>query len=497
MEIQQTNTGAVNALGELIDPLGLKLEDAGGNVNIYGADPIFPSAVKLAEAVSISAMAAAVGVAAIEKERSGTGQDLSIDVRKGGHHNSPEFTCHPMIGGHKYPKPLFPPYEFSVIPFRTKDGRFVYPIGVYPHQHIKYGNFFNCGANPASIAAAIATWDALELEEEAAAVGLPIVMARTPEEWAAHPQGQYLAAEPVIAVRKIGESEPIPFSPRGRIFDQIKVLSLTHAIAGPVVGRTLAEHGANVLCVNDDDFEHEWVYDDANVGQRSTRLDLNVAEDLELCTELAKTADVFIDSFRGRKIQQFGFLPEQLAELRPGIVVVSVRCYGWGGPWFERGGFDQIGSAVSGLTMVEGIDGAPALPATIMLNDYTTGYLGAAGAIAALRRRAKEGGSYHVTVSLTRSAMWAMSLGLVPKVARSFAVNPAQLILKGMSLENRKNIEKSIYGLKQRLATPEMIVRDTPLGKLCRLAPAVTFSETPAYWSDPLLVPRGSSTPAW
>ena len=61
--------------------------------------------------------------------------------------------------------------------------------------------------------------------------------------------------------------------PADRPLGNTRVLSLTHAVAGPVVGRTLAEQGAEVLSVNHhDDFEHDWVYDDANVGHRSTFL---------------------------------------------------------------------------------------------------------------------------------------------------------------------------------------------------------------------------------
>lgn len=66
------------------------------------------------------------------------------------------------------------------------------------------------------------------------------------------------------------------------------------------------------------------------------------------------------------------------------------------------------------------------MPPTFLINGYVTGYMGAAGATAALIRRAKEGGSYHVTVSLARNAMWYLTLGLIPQEERSFAVNPYQ-----------------------------------------------------------------------
>jgi hypothetical protein len=181
------------------------------------------------------------------------------------------------------------------------------------------------------------------------------------------------------------------------------------------------------------------------------------------------------------------------AELRPGIIVVSVRCYGWGGPWAERGGFDMLGTAASGLAMLEGTNGIPSLPPTALINDYVTGYLGAAGATAALIRRAKEGGSYHVTVSLTRNAMWYQSLGLVPPEERAFAENP----FHHLDDLNPKEALGLVENLKQRLLEPEVLIRETPLGQVRRLAPAVTYSATPASWDDPILIPMGASSPIW
>jgi crotonobetainyl-CoA:carnitine CoA-transferase CaiB-like acyl-CoA transferase len=494
MNAQQNNARAVKALAELIEPLGLSLDDTGGRVNFFGADPLFPSCVRLGEAFSISAMAGAVGAAAIWRERTGKGQNLSIDIRQAAHGINPEFTFHPTVGGHPYPNPIGSSHPFTIFPYKTKDGRWVYPSGVYPRQHVAWSNFFGCDISHASVAAAIARWDADELEEAANAKGHTLCIARSPEEWLAHPQGLYLSREPAIAVRKIGESEPEPFRPADRPLRNIRVLSLTHAVAGPVVGRSLAEQGAEVLSVNHhNDFEHDWVYDDANVGHRSTFLDLENERDNQTCRDLASVADVVVDNFRGRRLERFGLSPKELAKRRPGIIVVSVRCYGWDGPWFNRGGFDMLGSAASGLAMLEGANGMPSMPPTALINDYITGYLGAAGATAALLKRAKEGGSYHVTVSLTRCAMWIQSLGLVPEDERAFARNHIQDIWTS----SRADLAKATCDLKLRLFEPAVLIRDTPLGKVRRLAPAVTYSTTPASWDDPIVVPRGSSTPEW
>ena len=130
------------------------------------------------------------------------------------------------------------------------------------------------------------------------------------------------------------------------------------------------------------------------------------------------------------------------------------------------------GSAVSGLMTIEGSAAEPRFPVTFLINDYITGYLGAIGAMAALVKRATEGGSWHVTVSLTRSAMWCGSLGFV---------DPAQA---GCDDE---------HSLRQ----PDPYDAPSPLGDVHMLAPPVRFSRTPSAWPDPILVPRGSSRAEW
>jgi hypothetical protein len=98
--------------------------------------------------------------------------------------------------------------------------------------------------------------------------------------------------------------------------------------------------------------------------------------------------------------------------------------------------------------------------------------MGAVGASAALVKRSTVGGSWHVTVSLTKSAMWCGSLGLV---------DPA------LACRDEDH----------SLREPIPYDAATPFGPVHMLAPPVRFSHTPAAWSDPILVPRGSSRPAW
>jgi crotonobetainyl-CoA:carnitine CoA-transferase CaiB-like acyl-CoA transferase len=212
---------------------------------------------------------------------------------------------------------------------------------------------------------------------------------------------------------------------------------------------------------------------DTNIGKRSAFIDLNSELDQQTIRRLIVGADVMVQSWRPGSLKKKGIGPEEAAVIRPGIIYVSVSAFGDAGPWRTRGGFEQLGQVVSGIASEEGGADRPKLVPTYMLNDYLTGYLGAVGAMLALIRRAREGGSYHVKLSLARTSMWVQSLGLEneidPKVqGRHFSDNLNPLLEK----------RNSVYGVLEQLP------------------PVAQFSRTKAYWSLPP-VPIGADEPVW
>ncbi len=461
------------ALDGLLKPVGLTSSAAGGTVSFAGQDPIVPAAHRLGACIGIPIMANAVAAVALHRSRGGPAQDLALDLRQAVHGISPAAFWRPTLNGEPPPHPLVLDNPFLLSPYQTADGRWLMACGVYPHQVAKWCRFLDVPPDGARVAAAIGKLDAFELEEAAAAAGLPACVIRSAEQWLAHPQGALLASQPPIRLDRIGDAPARDLGPAGRPFDGIRVLSFTHAIAGPTVGRTLAEHGAEVLCATrPNDYEHEFIYAEANVGSRSAYIDLASPAGQDRAAALLAGTDVLVNNHRGGSLERQGLDPQRLADRFPGLVQVSVTCYGTAGPWAQRGGFDMNGSAASGLMTIEGTMAQPRLPVTGLINDYVTGYLAAAGAAAALVRRAAEGGSWQVTVSLTRTAMWCGSLGLV---------DPA---LAGTDEQHR-------------IREPAAYDAPSPLGDVHMLAPPVRFSATPPCWPAPLLVPRGSSRPEW
>ena len=191
-----------------------------------------------------------------------------------------------------------------------------------------------------------------------------------------------------------------------------------------------------------------------------------------------RDADVFSQGYRPGTLAQRGLAPEQLAALRPGIVYVSLSAFGRVGPWAERRGFDTVVQTVSGITTRQGqlFPGAEPGPQFYPVSaiDYLTGYLMAFGAMVALRRRAREGGSWLVRASLAQTGRWLVDRGQVP--------------------------EADLGGVPEDFTAEEIerwsTTTKVPAGQLTHLAPALEFSETRPYWERPT-VPLGYHQPVW
>src|SRR5262249_15183578 len=132
---------------------------------------------------------------------------------------------------------------------------------------------------------------------------------------------------------------------------------------------------------------------------------------------LAREADVFSQGYRPGTLGGRGLSPEELATLRPGLVYVSLSAFGHAGPWSGRRGFDTVVQTVSGMTsrQAEVVPGKTRGPQFYPVSaiDYCTGYLMAFGAMVALERRARQGGSWLVRISLAQVGKWLADLGEV------------------------------------------------------------------------------------
>lgn len=288
--------------------------------------------------------------------------------------------------------------------FRAADG-WVRTQGNYPHHARPLLTALGLpeGSERRDIATAISERTAQDVEDTVFAAGGVAVRVRDEAEWRAGEQGVAVDPVPLLAVDQLRDAEPVavPFRP--------KVLDLTRVVAGPIATQTLGYLGADVLRVDTPNVpEIPWQHVMTGSEKRSTLLDLNVPADRATFEELLGEADVLVTGYRPGALTAYGLDADSLAERHPNVVHVSLTAWGPTGPWAQRRGFDSIVQAATGIALRESEDGQTpgALPGQVL--DHATGYLLAAGALAALRRRSLDGGSWRVSAHLARTAHWLL-----------------------------------------------------------------------------------------
>ncbi|MCX7002299.1 MAG: CoA transferase [bacterium] len=477
MAIVDSNT-TQQALNMILAAIGLQESKYAGKVTIQGKDPILASRHRFGELMAAAQAAFGMTLGEIWQQRGGKPQDVTTNVRNAVHQhhgvafmrqNGREipFTDYGQPGG------VDSPISGEFYP--TRDGRFVKIEIYYPRLRDAMYKVLKCAPTQRAIEAAIMQWDAEPLElairEESGAIGV----VRTAVEWLAHPVGRRLAGKPVIEVQKIGDSDPIPL-PRGltKALDGIRVLDCTHVIGGPVTARTLAEFGADVLHISKVNYpDHMNWRMETDIGKRAAYCDFNNESDTRRFFELLQDADVFTCSYLN--LDQRGISPKRLADAKPGIIAHELRCFDFEGEWTNFRGFDMMAVTVSGYVDSEGAVDAPLMPLQVIFADYLAAYCGAAGVAAALLRRATEGGSYQVRVSLTRMCMWAQEIGLLDHSALKGALPFADIA--------------------KQTDVPVATI-DSPFGKITYLPSLIEMTDIkPGYVRGPQ--PLGSSLLEW
>ena len=438
-----------------------------------GTDPVLPTPFRIGVAGAATVAASGLAAAELWELRTGRRQQVAVDLRqataslRSGHYMS--------LGEGK----LSAARNSIMGVYPSRDGRWSYLHCNFPNHRAAALKVLGVAEDRDAVARAVTKWDAADLEEAVIAAKGAGGMARTNEEWAKHPQATAIAALPLLEIIRIGDSAPEPLLAAKRPLSGIRVLDLTRVLAGPTCARTLAEHGADVLKITAAHLPNlgyqEW---DTGHGKLSAQLDLRVPSDVETLRALVRRADVFSQGYRPGSLANRGLSPEELAALRPGLVYVSLSAFGHTGPWASRRGFDTVVQTVSGMTIrqAEALPGKTPGPQFYPVSaiDYCTGYLMAFGAMVALTRRAREGGSWLVRISLAQVGKWIADRGEVPAAA----LNDVPVEFTPAELEHWS------------------MVSETPSGPLRHLKPVVQLSETQPHWAR-ASVPLGYHPPEW
>jgi crotonobetainyl-CoA:carnitine CoA-transferase CaiB-like acyl-CoA transferase len=437
-------------------------------VTLTGEEPQLPSSFRVGAAAQTGIAAAAMAAAQIWKLRSGQSQQIAVDMR----HAVVECRSERYLRVEGKPPP--PAWDAIAGIYNTRDRRFVRLHTNFPHHRAAVCKVLNCKPEREEVQAALMQCDGEAFETAAYAAGGVVAMMRSYDEWFDLPQAKAVAALPTISIEKIGEAAPKPWPGGNRPLTGLRVLDLSRVIAGPVAGRTLAVHGADVLLISGSELPAiPWLTIDTGRGKLSSFVELKTEQGQATLRDLLAQADIFSQGYRPRALAALGFSPQEAARINPGIVYVSLSAYGHDGPWAERRGFDSLVQTATGFNHAEGraagVEGPKELPAQML--DHATGHLMALGAMMAKARQSREGGSWHVRVSLAQTGRWLWNLGRVPD---------------GFSTED----------LKGDAASPFVEEMPSGFGSLRAISHSAVLSKTPAFWARPAM-PLGSHPPQW
>jgi crotonobetainyl-CoA:carnitine CoA-transferase CaiB-like acyl-CoA transferase len=469
----ENTTMADDALRTILPSVGWAADRADAVKFTNGTDPLLPTPFRIGAAGAASLAATGLAASDLWETRTGRQQGIAVDVRQ---------AAASLRSGHylKVGDGEVSAGRNSIMGFYpAKDGHWSYIHANFPNHRAAALKVLGCEENRDAVARAVATWNAADLEEAIIAAKGAGGMVRSHAEWALHPQAAAIAALPLMEIVRIGDSAPEPLPEGNRPLSGVRVVDVTRVLAGPTCARTLAEHGADVMKVSAAHLPNIGYQElDTGHGKLSTNLDLREQRNIDTLRDLVRQAGVFSQGYRPGTLGARGLSPEELSAIRPGLVYISLCAFGHTGPWASRRGFDTVIQSVSGITARQGevfpgtVAGPQFYPVSAI--DYCTGYLMAAGAMIALKRRAEQGGSWLVRISLAQVGKWIVDLGEVPAQALS-------------------NVATEFTADElDRWST----VSETPSGRLRHLKPVVQMSETPPYWARPA-VPLGYHPPVW
>ncbi|MDH6198492.1 crotonobetainyl-CoA:carnitine CoA-transferase CaiB-like acyl-CoA transferase [Mycobacterium frederiksbergense] len=344
--------------------------------------------------------------------------------------------------------------------YRTKDGRYVWTIGLFPHLVNALLGHLQCPNNPQAIQAAVEKYTAQQLEDEVAGgLNLAVGMVRTPQEWLAHPQGAATAALPLFSIDQQGTTKQrVLGNAKYRPLEGVRVVDLTNVVAGPTAGFAMAEQGADVIAVQAP--RGDWVtpiWLSVNWGKKTILTDIKSPDGNKRFIDLLAGADVLLSSQRPGALDRLGLGETELREINPNLIYGSESFASLGTPWVGRRGFEQIAQAVTGTADVHseglGLQAPTVTPA--LMNDHLTGYLLAIAVVAALAEREDQGGFWRVDASLSRTSTFGQTL-LEPVDDEPYAPITEQDLIE--------------HGVDQV----------SPWGTFTRFAPPVAFSHTPS-----------------
>lgn len=321
-----------------------------------------------------------------------------------------------------------------------------------PHHKAAALSVLQCADHRATVADVVADWSAEALETAIVGEKGCAAAMRTCDEWTAHPQGQAVASEPLVALSSItASSRSSGWRPeKARPLSGLKVLDLTRVLAGPVATRFLAGYGAHVLRIDPPGWDEPALIPEVTLGKRCARLDLETLRDREIFEQLLAQADALVHGYRPCALDQLGYGETARRAINPGLIDVSLDAYGWSGPWSGRRGFDSLLQMSSGIAHagMQWKQGDRPVPLPVQALDQATGYLMAAAVVRALTWRVTENRATTARVSLARTAQSLIEMPRTEMLAKDWTAGSADF---------QALLEQTAWGPANRCKSPVLV----------------------------------------
>jgi len=198
----------------------------------------------------------------------------------------------------------------------------------------------------------------------------------------------------------------------------VRVLDLSHVIAGPTASHYLALEGAEVIKIEKpgkgDILRRSGKalapgisigFAAINLGKKSLALDLKTSGGKDVLRRLLASADVFIENFRPGAVARLGFDYAAVSALNPRIIYASISGFGQEGAWSSRAAYDHVVQSAIGMSMMQGIEGQEPMKVGFPVVDTATGMMGAQAILTALIRQFRQGQGAYLDVSMAQAGL--------------------------------------------------------------------------------------------
>lgn len=418
--VSRDGFSAQDIVEEVWNGMGLPTESLDAVTLAKRNKPSLPSSYKIGILAQSSIALTALAAAQFHALRNGISTVPKVDVPL--EHAVVEFKSERLytIDGKPTPSPWGPVGGLH----KTSDG--------HVRVHDSFPNHANgildlaglpIGSSRQQLSENLAEWSAVDLEHAATVEGkLATYALRSYRQWDKLTQSKAISNFP-IDVNQISPAGPKGLPPRlaggnSKPLQGLRVVEMSRVIAAPLCGKTLAAYGADVIWVTSPNLPDLPAIDrDLGRGKRTVQLDIHDPSDKARLVELIRTADVFIQGFRPGSLAAHGLGADDLLRVNPSLVIANMSAFGPGGPWSGRRGYDSLVQTCSGMNVSEAEHagkGEVARPTPCQALDHAGGYWLATGVLAALYKRATQGGAWKVDVSLAGVMKYLRSLGQYP-----------------------------------------------------------------------------------